>query len=71
MGAHVGSIGGVFSGDDSALASVGRVFPPTPDNLRRWVKNAQDVKAGVLMPSFTNLSETDLSDLAIYLEGLT
>ena len=43
----------------------------TPDNLRRWVKNAQDVKAGVLMPSFTNLSETDLSDLAIYLEGLT
>jgi cytochrome c oxidase subunit II len=42
----------------------------TPDNLRRWVKNAQEVKAGALMPSFTNLSDTDLSDLASYLEGL-
>ena len=36
MGAWAGSIGGVFSGDETALAAVGRVFPPTPDNLRRW-----------------------------------
>jgi cytochrome c oxidase subunit 2 len=42
----------------------------TPANLRRWVKNAQEVKPGVLMPSFTNLSDTDLSDLVSYLEGL-
>jgi hypothetical protein len=36
MGAWVGSIGGVLSDDKTALAPVGRVFPPTPDNLRRW-----------------------------------
>lgn len=34
MGARVGSIGGVLA--DTELAPVGRVFPPTPENLRRW-----------------------------------
>lgn len=36
MAAGVGSIGGVLSGEGSDLAGVGRDFPPTPDNLRRW-----------------------------------
>ncbi|HVK12935.1 MAG TPA: Nramp family divalent metal transporter, partial [Gemmataceae bacterium] len=36
MGARVGSIGGVFAGGETGLAPVGRVFPPTADNLRRW-----------------------------------
>jgi hypothetical protein len=36
MGAWVGAIGGAFSGDTTALAAVGRVFPPTRENLRRW-----------------------------------
>jgi hypothetical protein len=36
MGGRVGSIGGAFAGDETDLAPVGRVFPPTPDNLRRW-----------------------------------
>jgi hypothetical protein len=36
MGAYAGSIGGALSGEERALAPVGRVFPPTPDNLRRW-----------------------------------
>lgn len=36
MGAWSGSIGGVLSGDKAPLAAVGRVFPPTPDNLQRW-----------------------------------
>jgi hypothetical protein len=36
MGAWVGSIGGVLSGEKTTLAPVGRVFLPTPDNLRRW-----------------------------------
>jgi hypothetical protein len=35
MAAGVGSIGGVFAGD-MTLAPVGRVFAPTPENLRRW-----------------------------------
>lgn len=36
MGARVGAIGGVLAGDGPTLAAVGRVFPPTADNLRRW-----------------------------------
>jgi hypothetical protein len=36
MGRHVGAIGGVLAGGETALAPVGRVFPPTPENLRRW-----------------------------------
>lgn len=35
MGGRVGSIGGLL-GDRTDLAPVGRVFPPTPENLRRW-----------------------------------
>lgn len=47
------------------------ILDNTPDNLRRWVKNAQGVKPGALMPNFPDLSDADLSDLASYLEGLT
>jgi hypothetical protein len=36
MGRHVGAIGGAFSGHQTALAAVGRVFRPTPESLRRW-----------------------------------
>jgi cytochrome c oxidase subunit II len=55
----------------ASRATIGAgVLDNTPDNLRRWVKDAQGVKAGVLMPSFPNLSDADLSDLTNYLEGL-
>ncbi|MBL8864638.1 MAG: Nramp family divalent metal transporter [Planctomycetia bacterium] len=36
MAASVGSIGGAFSGEKTALAPVGSVFPPTTENLRKW-----------------------------------
>ena len=36
MGARVGSISGAFVADAADLAPVGRVFPPSPGNLRRW-----------------------------------
>lgn len=36
MGGHVGAIGGALAGGEATLAPVGRVFPPTADNLRRW-----------------------------------
>jgi len=42
----------------------------TPDNLRDWIRHAQDVKPGALMPSFDTLSAADLDALAAYLEGL-
>jgi hypothetical protein len=36
MGRHMGSIGSALREDHGDLASVGCVFPPTADNLRRW-----------------------------------
>ena len=55
----------------ASRATIGAgVLDNTPDNLRRWVKDAPGIKAGVLMPSFSNLSDADLSDLETYLEGL-
>lgn len=39
-------------------------------NLETWIRNPQQVKPGVLMPSFNSLSDADLQALAHYLEGL-
>jgi hypothetical protein len=36
MGGRVGAIGGALAADGPGLAAVGRVFPPTAENLRRW-----------------------------------
>lgn len=44
------------------------VIENTPDNLIRWVRDAQAIKPGVLMPAFSNLSDQDLTALAAYLE---
>jgi cytochrome c oxidase subunit II len=37
-----------------------------PTNLGRWIKNAAELKPGVLMPAY-NFSEQDLRDLVAYL----
>jgi cytochrome c oxidase subunit 2 len=42
----------------------------TRSNLEHWIRDAPDVKPGVLMPSFTNLSDHDVAALAAYLESL-
>jgi len=41
----------------------------TPDNLRRWLKNPQKVKPGVLMPNF-NLTDEQVNELVAYFETL-
>jgi cytochrome c oxidase subunit II len=46
------------------------VVDNTPDNLRRWLRNASSIKPGVLMPAFQSLSNADLAALADYLETL-
>jgi cytochrome c oxidase subunit 2 len=50
----------------------GGVLPNTPDgqNLRRWIRDPQEIKPGVLMPSFHNLTDQELTDLVAYLESL-
>jgi cytochrome c oxidase subunit 2 len=46
------------------------VLDNTRDNLMRWIHDPQAIKPGVLMPSFQNLSDSDLGALADYLESL-
>ena len=41
----------------------------TPENLERWIQNAQSVKPGALMPDLT-LSDDDVRALVAYLESL-
>jgi len=41
----------------------------TPENLRRWLANPQDVKPGVLMPNF-KLTDEQLNHLLAYFETL-
>jgi cytochrome c oxidase subunit 2 len=46
------------------------VIPNTPNTMRSWIRDAQSIKPGVLMPAFASLGETDLSNLVDYLESL-
>lgn len=46
------------------------IIQNTPQNLYKWVKDVQKIKAGVNMPSFTQLSDQDLNNLVAYLETL-
>jgi cytochrome c oxidase subunit 2 len=43
----------------------------TPAELRRWLRNAQELKPGVLMPPYPNLPEEELDALVAYLRGLS
>ncbi len=54
----------------ASRATIGAgVAPNTPDTLRRWVRNAAQLKPGVLMPSY-RFSDSDLDALVAYLESL-
>jgi cytochrome c oxidase subunit II len=46
------------------------VVDNTPENLRAWISNPQQIKPGVLMPAFSSLPPADLDALVQYLEGL-
>ncbi|MBV9596714.1 MAG: cytochrome c oxidase subunit II [Chloroflexi bacterium] len=46
------------------------VIDNTPDNLQAWIRDAQSIKPGVLMPAFPSVSPSDLSALVAYLESL-
>ena len=46
------------------------VLANTPQNLRRWVKEVQTVKPGVLMPNYPELSDDDVTALVEFLGGL-
>jgi cytochrome c oxidase subunit 2 len=45
-------------------------FQVNADNLRDWVRDPRDLKPGVNMPSFSNLTDQQLGDLITYLMSL-
>ena len=45
------------------------MVPNTPDNLRRWVADPQQIKPGCLMPAF-GLGDRERDDIVRYLETL-
>lgn len=47
----------------------GNITDNTPQNLRRWLQNPQEIKPGVLMPNY-NLTDEQLAQFASYFETL-
>jgi cytochrome c oxidase subunit 2 len=45
------------------------VIDNTQANLQAWIRDAQAIKPGVLMPAFPSISPSDMSALADYLES--
>ena len=43
--------------------------PNTPDNLRRWIRNPQSIKAGCLMPNM-QLTDAEVDQVVAYLQTL-
>lgn len=54
----------------SRLLIAGAVLSNTPENLRSWIYDAQAIKNGSDMPSFTDMSSDDLDALVAYLGSL-
>jgi cytochrome c oxidase subunit 2 len=46
------------------------VLDNTPENVKRWIQDAQSVKIGAKMPSFPSLSDSDAAQIAAYLQSL-
>jgi cytochrome c oxidase subunit II len=46
------------------------ILPNTHDNLRDWVRDAPSIKPGIIMPSFTSLSDRDVEAVVAYLQSL-
>jgi cytochrome c oxidase subunit 2 len=42
----------------------------TPQNLKRWIQDAQSIKVGAKMPTFSGLSDADAEQIATYLQSL-
>jgi cytochrome c oxidase subunit II len=46
-----------------------RTVPNTPQNLAKWIVDAQEMKPGALMPPMP-MSDRDVTNIITYLEGL-
>lgn len=46
------------------------ILPNDAPTMRRWIQHANDLKPGVRMPSYEQLSDGQLEDIALYMESL-
>lgn len=65
-----GKIGPDLTNVGARKVLAGGAFENTTPNLEQWIRNPNDLKPGVLMPSFGSLSDHDIAALAAYLESL-
>ena len=64
IGPHLRGIG-----NPEGQPKIGAVADNTPENMRRWLLNPQQVKPGTSMPSL-GLSESEAESIAAFLETL-
>ncbi len=69
QGVSQGKIGPDLTHVASRTTIAAGTLSNTPDNLRRWLRNPQEVKPGNLMPNL-GLSDAQLDALVAYLESL-
>lgn len=65
-----GAIGPDLTHVGSRLSLAAGILPNEPEAFHRWLARTDNVKPGVHMPAFGMLPETELRELAEYLEGL-
>jgi cytochrome c oxidase subunit 2 len=65
-----GTIGPNLTHVGSRTTLAGGILPNTPDNLRRWLKDPQEVKVGNLMILPRPLTDEEINDLVPYLGSL-
>jgi cytochrome c2 len=63
-----GMVGPPLNGIASRSFLAGQL-PNTPDNMKRWIREPQNVEGGTAMPNM-NVSEQDARDIATYLYTL-
>jgi cytochrome c oxidase subunit 2 len=65
-----GVIGPDLTHVGSRLSIGAGMLPNNSATLLRWIARTEEVKPGVLMPSFGMLPDEDLKALAVYMEAL-
>ena len=64
-----GKVGPDLTHVGSRASIAANSLPNTPEGLRRWLHNPQEVKPGALMPNL-NLNDQDIDALVAYLQSL-